>query len=518
MQEEGILPNKSTIFMHLLKACQGLGVECLDKAMLIHYHIITHGFELDEATGSSLLILYAKCGSIKSAKNVFETFQNSLDVVSWGAMMAGYVYQGDGLSALKLFEEMQRRGIRPTDYVLSCTLKACASLYALEQGRWIHDHVIRSGYELNVVVDSCIIDMYAKYGHLKDANVVFMNVSNRDSTSWGAMIAGYVTHGDTFKAFECFKQMQEEGVTVDKVVCSNILQACGTRRNIWQGRLICDTIIQAGINVDVVLGNSMIDMYAKCGSLTDARKSFDFFHKKDLVSWGAMIGGYVANGESMHALKLFEVMQKDGLKPNNVLYISILKACGSTGMVWLIRFIHDQIVRNELESDRAIGNTLVNVYGKCGNFLDARKVFDNLPGVDVISWASIVSGLSRDGNSTKLAQQCFKDIHNSGLNKKPEGASFINMLSACTHAGILEDALNFFEGVTGNDVPSPLTLELYGCMIDLLGRTGCLKEADDLIQTMPSFPDFIIWTSLLTSCRIYGNTYLGTQCFNEAGT
>jgi pentatricopeptide repeat protein len=519
MQEEGIFPRRSPVLMHVLKACEGLGEGCFDKATLIHHHIIEHSFDVDEAPRSALLTLYAKCGSIKEARNVFDTFPTPPDVVSWGAMMAGYVYQGDSLPALQLFKEMLGQGIQPSEYVLSCILKACSGLYALEQGRWIHDHLIRSGFELNVVVNSCVVDLYAKCGHLQDADDVFVNLSNRDSTSWGAMIAGYASSGEIDKAFDCFQQMQEEGVLVDKVVCSSILKASGIRRNIRQGRLVCDEIIRAGINVDVILANSIIDMFAKCGALADARKSFDLFPRKDLVSWGAMIGGYVANDEGIHALKLFETMQKDGIAPNNVLYLSILKACGSTRMTRLIRFIHDQILRNELESDRAVSNTLINMYGKCGSFVDAQKVLDNLPGADVISWASMVSGLSRDGNSTELAQQYLKDMNTCGLTKKPEGASFINMLSACTHAGTVADGLNFFEGVTGNcGGRSSLTLAFYSCMIDLLGRTGHLKEADNLIQTMPSFPDSITWSSVLSSCKIYGHTNLGKQCFLEAGT
>ena len=278
--------------MHLLKACQGLGVECLDKAMLIHYHIITHGFELDEATGSSLLILYAKCGSIKSAKNVFETFQNSLDVVSWGAMMAGYVYQGDGLSALKLFEEMQRRGIRPTDYVLSCTLKACASLYALEQGRWIHDHVIRSGYELNVVVDSCIIDMYAKYGHLKDANVVFMNVSNRDSTSWGAMIAGYAQQGRHEIVKQLLGAMQCEGISPNGVIYSSILSACSHSGEVKEGYgYFISMKFDHGISPSYEHTNCMIDLLSRVGLLNEAEKLLQasMSSLSDTMAWTSLL-------------------------------------------------------------------------------------------------------------------------------------------------------------------------------------------------------------------------------------
>ncbi|KAI5058928.1 hypothetical protein GOP47_0025247 [Adiantum capillus-veneris] len=497
MQEIGVVPDRSTI-LHLLKACEG-AVGCLQKCMLLHHHILRHELDAELVIASALLDFYAKCGCIESAEKIFEGMPNP-DVVAWGALIQGYVHRCHSCSALEAFEKMMRKSFSPSKVIFSSVSKACGSLGSLESGRWIHDQVIREACEDDVIVGSSLIDMYAKCGHLLEAQSIFLKLPCRDPTAWGSIIAGCSANGNIFSVFEYFEQMQQEGFNPDKVVFSCLINACGCMGDICRGRIICDQIIRSGVAVDIILENSVIDMYTKCGSLDEAQKLFDGFKDKDIVSWGAMITAYVVDGHNYTALKLFEQMQKEGVRPNKVVFLSCLKACGAAGYLLWGRLIHDQVVRTQLDTDRAIGNTLVDVYGKLGSSCEAYRVLDALPSQDPVSWASMISGLSLDGKFS-LAKECLEVMQKHGL--KPVDTNFISVISSCTHAGMLKEGIDCFGDMSEDHGISP-NLELFSCMVNLLGRTGCQREAEDLIQTMPNSPDDIAWTSLLTSCKTFG--------------
>ncbi|MCO5556409.1 hypothetical protein L7F22_009958 [Adiantum nelumboides] len=497
MQEIGGVPNKFTI-LRMFKACEG-AVGCLQKCMLLHHHILRHELDSELIIGSTLLDFYAKCGCIEYLQKMFERLTNP-DIVAWGALIQGYAHQGHSHSALAAFERMLKKGLFPNQVIFSSLSKACGSLGSLKPGRWIHDQVIRKAFEGEVIVGSSLVDMYAKCGQFLEAQAIFLKLPCRDSTAWGSIIAGCAANGDILSLLKYYEQMEQEGYNPDEVVFSCLLTVCGCVGDLSQGRIICDQIIRSGIAPDVVLENSVIDMYAKCGSLDEAQKVFDGFKDRDIISWGAMITAYVVDGHISSALALFERMEKEGIKPNKVVFLSCLKACGAMGSLLWGRMIHDQIMRAQLDSDTAIGNTLVDVYGKLGSPSEAQRVLDAMPSQDAVSWASMISGLSHAGKFAS-AKECLEVMQKHGLN--PVNTNFIGVISSCTHAGMLKEGIDCFEDMSEDHGISP-NFELFSCMINLLGRTGCQREAEDLIQTMPNLPDGIAWTSLLTSCKTFG--------------
>lgn len=210
-------------------------------------------------------------------------------------------------------------------------------------------------------------------------------------------------------------------------------------------------------------------------------------------------------------LNFFQTMLRDGINPDKITFLSILKACSSIAALGHGKMIHEQIIIVGLESDVVIGSILIDVYAKCGNLKEAYKVFDKLPHQDVVSWGAIIAGHAQHGNY-RLATKCFEEMQREGL--KPHGMIYTSILSACSHAGHVNEGYGYITSMIEDHGIMP-SVEHFNCIVDLLGRAGQLKEAVRVLQTMPVPPDVVGWTALLTACRAYGNMEIGRQCFDQ---
>jgi pentatricopeptide repeat domain-containing protein 1 len=213
-----------------------------------------------------------------------------LSIFSWNAILAKYVKAGQYEKTMGLFHQLQQKGI-----VLNRSsfpvLKACASLFALEEGKKIHSQVVESGCESDVYVGSTLVHMYAKCGSIEDARNVFDRMPKRDVVTWNAMIRGYAKCGQGWEALKLFRQMQDEGVQPDSVIFMGLLNACASVAAFDEGKYVHKQIIAGGLEGDVFLGSSLVDMYAKCGSIKDAWNVFNKMHTHDVLAWSAMILG-----------------------------------------------------------------------------------------------------------------------------------------------------------------------------------------------------------------------------------
>lgn len=504
MHQDCIRPNIVT-FLCTLNACGS--IRALEKGSLIHDKIVRKGLDSNLVIGNALIHMHSKCGGLAEAWKVFDELPNQ-DVVSWGTIISGYAQHGHEHHALDLLAKMQQEGIEPEKVTFLCILKACGSAEAIWHGRLIHDQIHRSGIESDVVIGSTLIDMYAKCKSLDEAHRVLERLPDRNVVSWCTTIAGYVEQGDGFVALELFKKMKDEGVKPDKVTFLCILKACSIIGIMDMGRLIHEEIIKCRYEFDLVVGSAIVNMYSKCGSMGEACMVFDKLPCRDVVTWAVIIAGYAQYGQGLSALEIFREMQMEGVKPDKVTFLGIFKACGSIGALEIGRQIHDQAIQCAYELDMVIGNTIVDMYGKCGSLAEARNVFDKLPNQDEASWGAMIAGFSQTGN-LRLAQKCLEGMLRQGLS--PGVMIFTSILTACNHAGLLEDGWAFFK-LMKEDYEITPSIEHLNCMMDLLGRSGHLHEADELIQTMPSRLNVVGWMALLAACRIYGNVDLGRQC------
>eukprot|EP01018_Ginkgo_biloba_P019235 Gb_06193 [translate_table: standard] len=475
----------------------------------VHAHMLRSGHNQNIFLVTKLVSMYAMCDSINDARLVFDKIYDR-DVVLWNAMIRGYARSGLYEEALVLYYKMQPAGTQPDKFTFPCVVNACAGLSALKQGKQIHVRIVKSGFELDVFVGAALIDMYAKCQNIEDACRVFQRLSRRDLVSWNAMIGGYAQNGHAREALEFFHQMQLTDVTPDSVTMVSLLQACAHLGSLEEGKRIHDYIIQRGFEEDAFVRNSLIAMYASCGSIKIARHLFDKMSKRNVVSWNSMIAGYAQSGHVKEALSLFIHMQLANIKPNWVTMVSLLPAFVYLAALQQGKWIHGYITRLGFESNVVVATALIDMYAKCGSLKIARQLFDKMPNRNVVSWNAMIAGYGMHGCG-KDALALFYQMQRTGT--KPNQITFVGVLSACSHAGLVDEGWRYFNLMTQVYDIKP-TVEHYACMVDLLGRAGRMDEAYDFIKKMPVEPDAGVWGALLGACRIHCNIKLG-ECVAE---
>ncbi len=327
-----------------------------------------------------------------------------------------------------------------------------------------------------------------------------------DSFSWNRRLAKYVKAGEYEKTMELFKQMQKRGMRPDRFTFVPVLNACAGLRALEQGRRAHQLIMQTGCEADVFVGNSLIDMYAKCGSMEEASRVFNKLPSR-VVCWNAMIFGHVKCGEGHKALQLFQKMQHEGVQPDPATYVGVLNACANVVALEEGRRTHERIIQSRCESNVFVKSSLVDMYAKCGSMEDACRVFNTMPSHDVVSWNALLGGFAMHGQG-KEALVHFERMCEEGVH--PDDITFVCLLSACSHAGFVDEGLRFNALMT-TVYRIPAKLEHYTCMVDLLGRAGHLQEAENMIQGMPCKPNAAIWRALLGACRVHGNVEMGER-------
>ena len=507
MQREGFKPNAIT-YMSILNACASAGA--LEWVKEVHTHAREAGFESDVRVGNALVHMYAKCDSIDDARLAFDKMEER-DVVTWNVMIGGLAEHGCGHEAYELFLQMKREGFKPDAITYMSILNACVSAGALEWVKEVHTHAREAGFESDVRVGNALVHMYAKCGSIDDARLAFDKMEERDVVTWTVMIGGLAEHGCGHEAYELFLQMKREGFKPNAITYMSILNACASAGALEWVKEVHTHAREAGFESDVRVGNALVHMYAKCGSIDDARLAFDKMEERDVVTWNVMIGGLAEHGCGHEAYELFLQMKREGLKPDAFTYASILNACASAGALEWVKEVHRHARAAGFESDVRVGSALVHMYAKCGSIDDARLAFDKMEERDVVTWNVMIGGLAEHGCGLE-ALDVFKTMVAGGV--EPSEISFVAVLSACSHSGLVDEGRRLFLAMT-EDYGIERTVELCTCMVDVLGRAGHLEEAKLLIGNMPVEADGATWGALLGACRTYGNVELGKLAANE---
>eukprot|EP01018_Ginkgo_biloba_P011283 Gb_07570 [translate_table: standard] len=530
MDQRGICADEST-YHFLLQGC--LNKKTVLEGKFVHAHMIQTGFESrDISLGNKLVSMYAKCSRLVDARRVLDEMPER-NVISWTVLIAAYPRHGQFQSALTLFYQMHGTGIQPNEFTFASVLPACASLASLEQGKEIHEEIIRCGFQSNLFVGNALIDMYAKCGSIENARHVFDKMPQQDVVSWNAMIAGYAQRGHVDEAQKLFLTMPERDIvsmnTMIAVYAQNghLEEAVQLFENMpkqdvysWNAMIAgyaqnghvekALELFQKMPELNVVSWNSMITGYVQNGFVEEALEFFWKMPEQNVVSWSAMIAGYAQNGHGQEALKLFRQMQLTDVKPNSEIFAIVLPVCADLAALEQGKEIHEFIIRGGFQTDVFVGNTLVDMYAKCGRIENACNVFNQMPKRDVVSWTTMIIGYAMHGHG-KEALKIFEQMQHSGT--KPNQITFVGVLSACCHAGLVDEAWQYFDFMHRYYHITP-TMEHYGCMVDLLGRAGHLDEAHNFINKMPIKPGAAVWGSLLGACRIHNNVELG-ECVAE---
>lgn len=502
MKDAGIEANSFT-FSCVLKCFAALGN--VEGGAQVHGYLSRLGFGSYNSVANSLIALYFKCGRVESAESLFDELSDK-DVISWNSMISGYASNGLATKALQFFKEMMWSGIDVDLATIVNVLVACASIGTLSLGRSLHAYAIKAGFDREIMFNNILLDMYSKCGDLDSAIRVFGKMGKRSVVSWTSMIAGYVREGLSDGAIRLFSEMERNGVSPDHFTITSVLHACACNGSLDSGRGVHTYIKEKKMDLSLFVSNALMDMYAKCGSMEEAHSVFSQTPLKDIVSWNTMIGGYSKNSLPNEALILFAEMQQV-IKSNSITIASVLPACASLAALERGQEIHGHIMRNGYSSDQYVTNALVDMYVKCGALVLARSLFDMIPSKDLISWTVMIAGYGMHGFGSE-AVATFNEMRNAGV--EPDEVSFISILYACSHSGLLDEGWGFFN-IMREECNIEPKLEHYACMVDLLARTGNLLKAYRFIETMPIEPDATIWGSLLCGCRIHHDVKLAEK-------
>lgn len=412
----------------------------------IHTQILINGFSQKNYILVKLLSFYIASGNLQHAQNVFKNIKNP-SVTVWNQIIRGHARSESPQKSVILFNQMRVAKVEPNGFTYSFLLSGCARSGLLREGEQVHGRVLVTGYCSNVFVQTNLVNLYAMAG----------------------------AHSGVGYARRVFDDMGDRNV-----VC-------------W---------------------NSMLAGYMRCGNVDEARRVFDEMMERNVISWTTMIAGYARNGKGRQALNMFDEMRRARVELDQVALVAALSACAELGDLRLGRWIHSYIKERLSGENRSLlvslYNALIHMYASCGVIEEAYEVFRWMPHRSKVSWTTMISAFAKQGYGQE-ALAIFQLMQSMGTEEaRPDEITFIEVLSACSHAGLVDEGRQFFIDMIHSWGIKP-RMEHYGCVVDLLSRAGLLDEAHDLIENMPMKPDVAIWGALLGGCRIHKNAELASR-------
>ncbi|XP_074375795.1 pentatricopeptide repeat-containing protein At5g27110 [Apium graveolens] len=499
-----IRPDNYT-YPSVLKSCSELGR--VDYGGIIHGSVLKRGYVWDVVVASSVVGMYAKCGLFGYAMKVFDEMPTR-DVPCWNSVMSCYYHDGQWEKALELFGRMKGSGFSPDSVSYTTAISSCARLLDLEKGKDIHKEMLSGKFPVDSFVSAALVDMYGKCGCLEMAVEVFDQMPRKSLVSWNSMIAGYRLRGDSKSGIKLLWRMIQEGKKPTSTTLSSLLMACSNSMKLLHGKFLHGYLIRNNIEADIFILNTLVDLYFKCHYVKYAEFIFRTMTKTDVVAWNVMISGYVSGGCYLEAIGMYNDMKEAGIKPDAFSLASVLAACSQLGALKQGKEIHKSMSLSMIESNQIVVGALLDMYAKCGAVNEAISVFNQLRVKDLVSWTSMIMAYGSHGQAYE-ALKLFKEMQKSNI--QPDRVTFLAVISACSHAGLVDEGLHYYSAMINNYRIQP-TIAEQSCLIDLLGRAGKLQEAYDILQRTPNMKDDIdLLSTLLSACHMHGELELGEE-------
>ncbi|XP_043700291.1 pentatricopeptide repeat-containing protein At5g16860-like [Telopea speciosissima] len=519
----------SYTFSCLLKVCASLSD--LQQGKHIQKLAIEYGFEYDIFVCNSLIGLFGKCGDIFHGIQLFERMPQR-DIVSWNSIISAYIQNGFYWEAMMKVRELVQSGLRPDAVTIVNTLSVCDTDLTVRE---MHGYVLRNGHESIATICNCIISMYGKCGRTEESRLLFSRMLKPDKVAWNAVISSYAQNGCFEESIRLLRDMNLSGFDADVITYSGIISSLSQNGQPSEAVQIFIEMLDVGLKPDVVtiasilpaisdlkrfdfckeihgyayrnqlesdkrVRNALIYVYCKCGFISNAFQVFVNIKAKDVISWSSMVVGYVQNGYFNEALDIFRQMIGDQAEPNPITITSILSACAGISGIRQGKEVHIWALKNGFEDQTFVGSALIDMYAKCGRIEDSQRVFDLIKEKNLVTWNSMIGGYAVHGLGQK-AVEIFQRV------EEPDHISFLTILSACNHGGLVDEGIRIFNSM--KDFGIIPREGHYACMVDILGRSGQLDEALTLIRTMPVEANQDIWGALLGACKIYSNLEIG---------
>ncbi|KAG6491108.1 pentatricopeptide repeat-containing protein At1g06143-like [Zingiber officinale] len=448
------------LFSSLLRCCRSLEVLKSVHATMIKSNAHQDSFFVNQ--------FVSQCSRIRQVGYALQVSAQMAEpnVFVYNAVFGGLVQEFASRECVELYVGMLRSNVLPDGYTFSYLVKACAQLSAVELGAAVHAQIEKLGFGRQILVRTVLMDFYSSIGWIGEARKLFDEMSDRDVVSWTAMIHSHSCVGDMISARRLFDEMPERSV---------------------------------------VSWNTMIAGYGRSGDVETANSLFNEMPEKNLVSWTTMISCYSQNKRYKEAIECFERMKAAGVSPDEVTMTTAISACAHLGALNVGRELHLYSMSNKLNFSVHLGSALVDMYAKCGCLEKALITFYKLEEKNTFCWNCIIEGLAIHGYGSD-AITMFRKMNEEGK-ARPNFVTFVSVLSACNHSGMIEEGRRLFSSMIKDYSICPV-MEHYGCMVDLLSRGGHLEEALNLMSTMPMKPNAVMWLALLSGCRIHRNMEL----------
>ncbi|TQD92027.1 hypothetical protein C1H46_022431 [Malus baccata] len=568
MHASGFGPDEFA-FGSVLSACIALQAPIFGKQ--VYSLAMKNGFFSNGYVQSGMIDLFVKNCSFEDALRVFHDV-SCQNVVVWNAIISGPVRKGENRVALHLFRKMCRGFLLPNSFTFSSVLTACAALEEIEVGKEVQGLVIKRGAK-DVFVGTTIVALYAKCGEMNEAvkefspsvvgSALINTFKNRSSRSigdgvqrdgkykglgtWAAIISSFAQNQNSGRAIEFFWRMLQESMRPDRFCTSSVLSIVDCLN---LGGQIHSYTLKSGLVFNVSVGSSLFTMCSKCDGLEESYKVFQKIPDKDNVSWASMIAGFVEHGCADQALQLYREIPLEEIVPDQITLTAILTACSALCSLRTGMEIHCHALRRGVEQDvlggaivtiyskcgalelaRRVfdmlkmgmskryrdstacshheswlqGSSLVTMYSKCGSTEDCLKAFDQIEKPDLVCWTAMIVSYAQHGKGAE-ALRAYELLREQGI--RPISVTFVALLSARSHNGLVEEAYFYFNSMVKDFGLKPGDRH-YASLVDLLSRSGRLKEAATFIDNMPIKPNVLIWGTLQAACIVHGDTELG---------
>ena len=492
----------------------------LHEGIYLHHHMLSHNptSPFDLFVTNHLINMYCKFGYVDFAHHLFDEMPRR-NLVSWTALISGYAQQGRSDECFLLFSSMLVE-YYPNEFAVASVLSSCFG----ERGRQVHGLALKLALDSCVYVANALITMYSKstsfgcmYNDDKDeAWSLFKTMQVRNLVSWNSMVAGFQIRGLGTQAMNLFTQMHREGTGFDRATLLSVFSSLyGSESNgnkqvddvtssslKFCFQLHCLTI-KTGFISEIEITTALVKSYFDIGG--DIGNCYRIFMEtstshRDIVSWTSIITA-LAERDPEEALFLFCQLRREDLIPDWYTFSIALKACAGLVTERHAMAVHSQVIKAGFEGDTVLANALIHAYARCGNIALTKQVFDEMEFRDLVSWNSLLKAHALHGKAREALQLFWQ------MNLQPDPTTFVALLSACSHAELVDEGIIIFDSMVGKYGIVP-QLDHYACMVDILGRSGRVLEAAELINRMPMKPDSVVWSTLLGSCRKHGKTSL----------
>ncbi|KVH93113.1 Pentatricopeptide repeat-containing protein [Cynara cardunculus var. scolymus] len=426
----------------------------LEEAVRVYEGMV----EKNVVSWTSMVDGYCKLGFIGKARELFDGIPDK-NVVTWTAMLDGYMKTMFFEDGFVLFLQMRREnGIKLVSNTLTVIFDGCGRSNRCREGIQVHALAMIMGFDFDTFLGNSVITMYCRLADLDAARNLFNVMETKDVVTWNSLIGGYIQTEDVEEAYKLFRTMPQK---------------------------------------DVYSWTTMITGFSSKGLTEKSVELFNMMPQKDDVSWTALISGFVSNGEFEESIRWFIQMLQTSVKPNPLTFSSVLSSSASLATLNQGLQIHTHVLKTGMEFDLSVQNSLVSLYAKCGSVDDAYNIFHSIKTPNSVSYNSMINGFAQNGYG-KEALALFTEMEENGV--EPNDITFLSVLSACTHVGLVEEGRSYFRSMRSlyKIEPNP---DHYACMVDLLGRAGFLDEAFDLINSMPFEPHSGVWGALLGASR-----------------